>query len=85
MKLHEWLATNGKTATWLAQETGLSASHISRLIERNGVAEKLPSIDTCVAISKATGGLVTANDFMPAPEPKSKRARPSQREVSRAA
>jgi DNA-binding transcriptional regulator YdaS (Cro superfamily) len=85
MKLHEWLATNGKTATWLAEQTGLSVSHVSRLIERDGVAEKSPSMEACAAISQATGGEVTANDFMPEPKPKGRRARPSQRAVSRAA
>lgn len=82
MKLHEWLADSGKTATWLAEKTGISVSHISRLIERDGVAEKRPSMEACAAISEATGGQVTANDFMPEPP---KRKRPSQREVSRAA
>jgi DNA-binding transcriptional regulator YdaS (Cro superfamily) len=73
MKLHEWLATNGKTATWLAEETGLSVSHVSRLIERDGVAEKSPSMEACAAISVATGGDVTANDFMPEPKPRKRR------------
>ena len=78
MKLHTWLAVNDKTATWLADQTGLSVSYVSRLIERDGVAEKrTPSMETCAKISLATGGSVTANDFMSEPKPK-KRARPSR-------
>jgi DNA-binding transcriptional regulator YdaS (Cro superfamily) len=78
MKLHRWLAKNDKTATWLADRTGLSISHVSRLIERNGVAEKLPSLEACARISEATGGQVTADDFMP-DTPVKKRGRSEQR------
>lgn len=81
MKLHDWLQQNGKTATWLAEQTGLHASYVYRLVERDGVAERTPSIETCVKIAEATGGAVTVLDFMPGPKPK----RPSSREVSRAA
>lgn len=83
MKLHTWLDEHGKTAAWLAERTGLSASYLSRLIGRNGVAARSPSIETCVKIEEATAGEVTASDFMP--ERKRKRVRPSGREVSRAA
>lgn len=81
MKLQAWLSENNKSAAWLAQETELSAPYICRLI----AGERTPSIDTCAKIAAATGGQVTVLDFMPEPEPKRKRARPSQREVSRAA
>lgn len=64
MKLHHWLEKNNKTATWLAEKAGLSVSHVSRLIERDGVAEKSPSMETCAKIFDATNGEVTANDFM---------------------
>lgn len=79
MKLHTWLSENNKSAAWLAQETGLSAPYVSRLI----AAERTPSIDTCAKIAAATGGQVTVLDFMPEPEPK--RKRPNQRAVARAA
>lgn len=69
MKLHDWLKQNGKTATWLADETGLHASYVYRLI----VADRSPSIETCAKIQEATGGAVTATDFMPSRE-KGKRA-----------
>jgi hypothetical protein len=89
MKLHDWLEKECKTATWLADKTGLHVSYIYRLVGRDGVAERSPSIDTCAKIAAATEGEVTVLDFMPEPEPepepKRKRARPSQREVSRAA
>jgi transcriptional regulator with XRE-family HTH domain len=83
MKLHTWLDEHGKTAAWLAEKTGLSASYLSRLIGRNGVAERSPSIETCAKIEEATAGGVTAIDFMP--ERKRKRVRPSGREMSRSA
>jgi DNA-binding transcriptional regulator YdaS (Cro superfamily) len=85
MKLHDWLTQNDKTATWLAEQTGLHVSYVCRLAGREGVAERTPSIETCAKISEATGGAVTATDFMPEPEPepKRKRVRPNQREVSR--
>jgi transcriptional regulator with XRE-family HTH domain len=65
MKLHDWLKQHGKTATWLAEQTGLHASYVYRLVERDGVAERSPSIETCAKIQEATGGDVTATDFMP--------------------
>jgi len=80
MKLHLWLEKNDRTATWLAEKTGLSVSHVSRLIERKGVAEKSPSMETCLKISEATDGEVTANDFMP-----SAKRRPPRREDRSAA
>jgi transcriptional regulator with XRE-family HTH domain len=80
MKLHDWLAKNGKTASWLAGQTGLSVSYVYRLA-REGAPERTPSIDTCVKIASATDGAVTVVDWMPEP----KRVRPSRREVSRAA
>lgn len=83
MKLHDWLTKNGKTATWLAERTGLSVSYAYRLAGRDGVPERCPSIDTCVKIAAATDGAVTVIDFMPEPEPK--RKRPSQRAIARAA
>lgn len=72
MKLGAWLEQNGKTATWLADKTGLSVSHVCRLIERNGVTEKMPSMEACSKISDATDGEVTANDFMPVSSKKRK-------------
>lgn len=67
MKLGPWLEKKGKTVTWLADRTGLSISHLSRLIERNGKAEKKPSMEAAARIAEATDGQVTANDFMPDP------------------
>jgi hypothetical protein len=65
MKLHTWLDQHGKTAAWLSEKTGLSASYLSRLIGRNGVAARSPSIETCAKIEEATRGEVTVRDFMP--------------------
>ncbi len=81
MKLHTWLRENGRNATWLASETGLSVSYVSRLIERDGVAEKSPSMETCAKIAEATGGKVSANDFVPA----MRKRNPKKRESAAAA
>jgi hypothetical protein len=86
MKLHDWLVQNCRSATWLAEQAELSVSYVYRLVGRDGVAERTPSIETCAKIAKVTGGEVTVLDFMPPEDPKQKkRVRPSQREVSRAA
>ena len=64
MKLHTWLDDNRRTASWLAAKTGLSVSYVSRLASK-GELERSPSMEACAKISEATGGQVTANDFMP--------------------
>lgn len=61
MKLHTWLLTNDKTATWLAAKTGKSVSYLSRVIS----GARVPSLETCGLIGEATGGKVTANDLVP--------------------
>lgn len=61
MKLHTWLSVNDKTATWLAARTGLSVSYLSRVI----AGARVPSLETCGLIGKATNGEVTANDLVP--------------------
>ena len=60
MKLHTWLKRHGKTATWLAKETGLSVSQVSRVI----AGARSPSLEACEKIADATDGAVTADDFM---------------------
>jgi hypothetical protein len=85
MKLHTWLAENGKSVTWLAQQTSLSVSYVSRLVERDGVAEKTPSMETCAKIAQATDGRVTANDFVPAGKMRSRKRIPKKRETRGAA
>ena len=85
MKLDAWLRENNKSAAWLAQEIGLSAPYVWRLV----AGERTPSIETCAKIAVATENAVTVVDFMPEPEAQpepepQKRKRPSQREVSRA-
>lgn len=70
MKLHVWLEKNKRTASWLAGETGLSVTLISRIMERSGVAKRSPSMETCAKISAATNGEVTADDFMPLSAPR---------------
>ena len=71
MKLHTWLAENGKTATWLAGRTGLSISYLSRVI----AGARIPSLETCGLIGQATNGAVTANDLVPSsPRKREKKA-----------
>jgi hypothetical protein len=79
MKLHAWLAESGKTASWLAEKTGLSAGYVSR-IGRDGVPKRIPSLETCAKIASATDGMVTAIDFVPptAPRAKAKKRRPKK-------
>ncbi len=59
MKLRTWLAKNEHNVSWLARESGLSVSFVSRLV----TGEKLPSLETCARIARITKGEVTALDF----------------------
>lgn len=80
MKLHTWLTENGRTVTWLAEKTGLSVPYVSRLIERDGVAERSPSMETCAKIGMATGWAVTANDFVSKVRKQVRRRKPTRAE-----
>lgn len=60
MKLQEWLDHNGRSVTWLSQQTGLSISYLSRLI----AGERSLSMTTAAKIAEATNGEVTADDWM---------------------
>lgn len=60
MKLAEYLAQPGKTATDIARECGVSVSTITRAAADGGS----PSLDLMRKIAAATSGKVTANDFM---------------------
>jgi transcriptional regulator with XRE-family HTH domain len=59
MTLKDYLAQEGNTATKLADETGVSVSTITRAAE----GTTMPSRGLMNEIFKATGGLVTPNDF----------------------
>lgn len=59
MKLDAYLETTGKTATQFAKEIGRSEATVSRL--RRGLHQ--PDWETVAAITAATKGAVTANDF----------------------
>lgn len=59
MKLSDYLAQPGKTATEIARECGVSVSTITR-----AAADGNPSLGLIRKIAAATGGKVTANDFM---------------------
>lgn len=61
MKLNDWLQQNGVTQQQFAAVAGISQSTISRLI--HSPEKRNPSWKLLDAISKATGGAVTANDF----------------------
>ncbi|MGL5734314.1 MAG: helix-turn-helix domain-containing protein [Beijerinckiaceae bacterium] len=59
MTLADYLAQPGKTATDIARECGVSVSTITR-----AAAGGSPSLQLMRKIAAATGGKVTANDFM---------------------
>lgn len=62
MTLHEYLAIRDLKPSAFAAELGVPASTITRLI--NG--ERSPRLELIGRIQAATGGKVTANDFLPA-------------------
>lgn len=59
MTLKNYLAQPGKSATALANETGVSVSTITRAAE----GQTIPSRDLMAKIAEATGGFVLPNDF----------------------
>lgn len=65
MKLADYMAEHGLTDEALATKIGRDRSFVTRL--RQGCAN--PSLGTLAAITAATGGAVTAEDFFPAPQP----------------
>jgi len=60
MKLRDWLHAHNKTHEAFAAETGLGRTAVTRYA--NG--KRRPGIDALRAIARATGGAVTANDFL---------------------
>jgi len=73
MKLSEWLAQADETADAFAKRVGVSAPTISRLAR--GVNR--PDWTTVRKIADATSGAVTAEDWMPPPDPASASVEPS--------
>lgn len=72
MKLDQYLSTKKMTDAAFAALVGMSQSQVNRL--RRGLSQ--PSWDTAATIEHATGGKVSASDFLPerAPAPKKGRA-----------
>jgi hypothetical protein len=65
MRLESWLAEQQKTPTELANELGVDVSTITRLIPDSGKKQiRRPGWDLIAKIKVATGGKVTADDFM---------------------
>ena len=60
MKLSHWLKNEGVSARRLAEQVETTEATVSRL--RNGKAQ--PSMELAQRIARATGGAVTANDFL---------------------
>ena len=60
MKLSQWLKSSKTSARTLAARVGATEATISRL--KNGRAQ--PSLELAGRIAEATGGAVTANDFL---------------------
>ena len=65
MKLSDWLKSSDKRACDLARAVGTTEATISRL--KHGHSQ--PSFDLARRIAEATGGAVTANDFMEGKSP----------------
>lgn len=59
-KLDAWLTQHRKTGSWLAREIGVDRAQISRM--RSGL--QTPSLETAVAIFKATDGDVKCEDLI---------------------
>lgn len=60
MRLHDWLLTEGVSASEFAAAAGFSAATVSRWLS----GDRSPSLRACKAIARATRGRVTADDFM---------------------
>lgn len=60
MKLETYLSENGIKPTAFATEIGVAPSTITRLLR----GERSPRLELMQAIKRATGGAVTADDFM---------------------
>jgi transcriptional regulator with XRE-family HTH domain len=59
MKLSAYLSQDGKNATVLAKDCGVSVSAITRLANE----KRVPSLALALKIAKATGGDVAPTDF----------------------
>lgn len=66
MDLSSYLREADIKPTRFAEALGVPASTITRLLS----GERSPRLDTIAKIERATGGKVTANDFLP-PSPSS--------------
>ena len=65
MKLEEYLQTREVTQEAFAVRVGVSQGTISRLLPQDGRPPlRKPSIGLAARITRETGGLVTANDFI---------------------
>lgn len=65
MKLADWLRREHKTGAELAERIGVDVTTINRLIPKEGKKQiRKPSFDLAAAISIATNGEVTPNDFL---------------------
>jgi transcriptional regulator with XRE-family HTH domain len=71
MTLREFLGRKGLTLTEFGKLIGKTPQSVGRY--RDG--KKFPRPETLRAIERATGGHVTANDFLPVPSPPAASAR----------
>jgi predicted transcriptional regulator len=63
MKLRVWMKTQGKTQAALAEELGISQTHVAHLC----AGKRWPGRETAERIREATRGMVSADDFMREP------------------
>jgi predicted transcriptional regulator len=61
MKLLDYLALRNLTPTRFAEDVGIPASTITRIIK----GERSPGLDVMAKIAKATADAVMPNDFLP--------------------
>lgn len=65
MKLKDWLRSNKVSQADFAQTVEVDQATISRLIPEEGKRQRRsPSLDLVARIERATGGEVTARDFI---------------------
>ncbi|TRO96756.1 helix-turn-helix transcriptional regulator [Glycocaulis profundi] len=67
MTLSDWLKTSNVTPSAFADRIGVSRQAVHRYVE----GDRIPRREVLTKINEATGGAVTANDFL-APQPEAR-------------
>ena len=72
MKLSDYLTQKNMTPETFAEKLKVDAVTVRRYL----TGKRRPNWQVMADITSKTGGAVTANDFLPEPKPKKRRARP---------